>query len=63
MLMKKIVYVFSEKNIILRSGDMYILVTNGKSYVTFPWLREIACRNYKGETKVFTTKELYNFLY
>lgn len=41
---------------------MYILVTNGKSYVIFPWLRETACRNYKGETKVFTTKELYNFL-
>lgn len=41
---------------------MYILVTNGKSYVTFPWLREIACRNYKGETMVFTTKQFSNFL-
>lgn len=41
---------------------MYILVTNGKNYVPLPWLGEIACRNYKGETKVLTTKQFYDFL-
>lgn len=41
---------------------MFILISDYQNYVPLPWQGEIACRNYKGETKVFNTKELYNFL-
>lgn len=41
---------------------MYILITDNRNYVPLPWQGEITCRNYKGETKVLTTKQLYAFL-
>lgn len=41
---------------------MYILITDNRNYVPLPWLGEIACRNYKGATKMFITKEFSAFL-
>lgn len=41
---------------------MFILISDYQNYVPLPWQGEIACRNYKGETKVLTTKQLYAFL-
>lgn len=41
---------------------MFILISDYQNYVPLPWYGETACRNYKGETRVFTTKQFYDFL-